>query len=134
MSEDGLRNPFVIQCKDCRKILADSFTLQTMKHSYLIHTYSTVGPEGAPRPGVEAFDRCLVQDVVCVCSARVGVFIVSSSAEWNGNAEMYAFSRDAVTSYVLGNSVSKEKGICELIEDVEKLKNVVAKIYKKVYQ
>lgn len=76
----------------------------------------------------------MIQDVRCPCKNDVGVYLVSASDEWNGNAGMYCFDKDSVVSYVLGNAVSREKGLSEVIEDVEKLKNVVAKIYKKVYQ
>lgn len=134
MQDAGLRNPFIVQCRGCRKVLTDSFTLQTMRHAHLIHTFSTVGPCAAAHAGCGAFESCTVQDVLCQCAAHVGFFIVSASAEWNGLAEMFAFTKEQVTSYVLGNTVSREKGIGELIEDVEKLKSVVAKIYKKVYQ
>lgn len=134
MSEEGLRNPFVIQCKSCKKILSDSFTLQNIQDNYLIHTYSTVSAVEKSIPGTGIFAGCNLTQCKCTCGFDVGFFLVSVSDSWNGYAGMYCFNKDSITSYLLGNVVYKEKGMSELVEDVERLKNVVAKIYKKVYQ
>lgn len=134
MTEEGLRNPFVLQCKECKKIISDSFSLQTIQDGFLVHTYSTV-PAGTPSiQGTGIFSDSLVNLCNCECGCEIGYYLVSASDSWNGYSGMYCFRKSSVTSYLLGNVVYKEKGMCELIEDVERLKNVVAKIYKKVYQ
>ncbi|KAI5151143.1 hypothetical protein ENBRE01_1926 [Enteropsectra breve] len=134
MGDSGLRNPFVIQCGECRKILTDSFTLHTIKNGHLVHSFSTVQEERERTVGIDAFDGCMVQDLKCTCGAVVGCYLLSVSEEWNGYAGMYAFRKEGVTSYMLGSVLSKEKCLYEVIDDVEKLKSVVSKIYKKVYQ
>lgn len=135
MSEDNLRNPFVLFCKECNHILSDSFSLQDYRNGYLLHSFSTVKEDTRIQSGKEDFfENCLIQKIKCVCNAHVGVYLCSASEEYNGLASMYAFDKSAVKSYMLGSCVNKEKGLCEIIEDVEKLKTVVSKIYKKVYQ
>jgi len=134
MRDGELRNPFVVQCRECKKIITDSFTLQTMKHGHLVHTFSTLSPCEPVHAGSGIFENCTLQDLLCQCTTRVGVLIVSAGGDWNGCAEMYAFPKEHITSYVLGNTVFREKGIGELAEDVEKLKSVVARMYRKIYQ
>lgn len=135
MSEDSLRNPFVLQCKACGNILTDSFSLLDYRNGYLIHSFSTAKEETRIQSGREGpFEKCLVQKVKCLCNTPVGVFLSSTSEEFNGLSSTYAFDKAASKSYQLGSCVSKEKGLCEIVEDVEKLKTVVSKIYKKVYQ
>lgn len=135
MAEDNLRNPFILSCKQCNYILTDSFSLQDYRKGYLIHTFSTVKEESRIQSGKENFfEKCLIQRVKCECGSFVGVFLSSASEEFNGFASMYAFDKSAVKSYMLGSCVNKERGLSEIIEDVEKLKTVVSKIYKKVYQ
>ena len=149
MSEDNFKNPFVLQCKDCNNILTDSFSLQDYKNGYLIHTFSTIkedkeedrkdkennrkDKENNERNGI-LFKDCSIKSLKCTCNAHVGVFLSSVSSEFNGMASMYAFDKLSVKSYMLGSCVSKEKGLCELIDDVERLKSVVSQIYKRVYQ
>lgn len=134
MSEDNLRNPFVVFCKKCNRILTDSFTLNDYKCGYLIHSFSTAKEEARIEVGKDIFQNCLIQKVKCACDSSVGVFLASVSGEFNGHANCYAFDKGQVNSYMLGSAVGKEKGLSEVVEDVEKLKSVVAKIYKKVYQ
>ncbi|ELA41139.1 uncharacterized protein VICG_01838 [Vittaforma corneae ATCC 50505] len=134
MSEDNLRNPFVVFCKKCNKILTDSFTLNDYRNGYLVHSFSTVKEESRIEVGKDIFQNCLIQKIACACGNDTGVFLASVSGEFNGHANCYAFDKNQVNSYVLGSAVSKEKGLSEVMEDVEKLKSVVAKIYKKVYQ
>lgn len=135
MSEDNLRNPFVLFCKHCNHILTDSFSLQDYRNGYLIHSFSSVKEDTRIQSGKESFfENCLIQKVKCACEKPVGVYLCSTNDEFNGFASMYAFEKAAVKSYMLGSCVSKEKGLSEIIEDVEKLKTVVSKIYKKVYQ
>lgn len=134
MSEDNLRNPFVVLCTKCSKILTDSFTLLDYRNGNLIHTFSTVKEQSRVEIGDEnAFKNCMIQKVVCTCHSTVGYFLASASGDYNGYAGSYAFNKNAVCSYTLGNSVTKEKGLYELAEDIEKLKSVVTKIYRKVY-
>lgn len=130
---DNLQNPFVVFCSSCRRILSDSFSLQDLKHDFLIHGYCTVQPSEASYSGKDLFENCLVKDVICPCSANIGFYIVSASVLFNGYSEMFALSKSAVNSYALGSSVLKEKGLLEISEDVEKLKSLVTKIYKKIY-
>lgn len=131
---EKLQNPFVVQCAGCRKIVADSFTLQTVRDGFLVHSHSTLSATGQPCPGKVPFDDCLVDEIGCACGSPLGFLLVSASAEWNGCAGMYAFDRDRVASYTLGNSLSMAKTAGELTEDIERLKSVVVKIYKKVFQ
>ncbi|KAI4292698.1 hypothetical protein PAPHI01_2427 [Pancytospora philotis] len=134
MSDGGLRNPFVVQCRSCRSILSDSFTLHTLKHGFLVHAHGTLQPAAGVYAGGGLFSKCQLQDLVCACGARTGHFIASGGGEWNGCAEMYAFDKNRITSYVLGTEAATEKSLYEVVDDVEKLKTVVAKLYKKVYQ
>lgn len=134
MSEENLRNPFVVFCKDCKKILSDSFSLNDYKNDYLIHSFSTVKEDTRISIGKEVFQNCLIQKVKCDCGNDVGVFLSSCGGDFNGNAGCYAFSKNSVCSYMLGSSIGKERGLGEVIEDVEKLKSVVAKMYKKIFQ
>lgn len=133
MSEEALRNPFVIFCNKCNKILSDSFTLLDYKNNSLIHTFSTVKEEEKVEEGQNSFINCLVQNIVCPCGNKVGFYVKSASGEYNGYSETYAFLKDKINSYGLGSSVNREKTLVELSEDVEKLKNVVSKIYKKIF-
>ncbi|KAI5176274.1 hypothetical protein PAEPH01_2266 [Pancytospora epiphaga] len=134
MGEAELRNPFVVQCKECNRILSDSFTLQSVKHGYLIHTHAMVQPVGDVALGDGLFENCMLRDVKCRCGVDVGRFLVSVSNEWNGYAEMYGFDKEKIISYVLGNESYREKGVYEMADDIEKLKVVMSKIYRKVYQ
>lgn len=133
--EDQLRNPFVVFCGKCNKILTDSFSLLDYKHSYLVHTFSSVKEEAESCYVDNAiFQNCITKNVKCTCGSHVGVYLSSANEEFNGMSGTYLFDKNSVKSYLLGNSVHKEKGLSEIIEDIEKLKSVVAKIYKKVYQ
>lgn len=134
MVEDNLRNPFVVFCKNCSRILSDSFTLNDYRSGHLVHGFSTVKQDTRIEMGKGEFEKCLVQCVNCSCGKKVGVFLESTSEEFNGHAGCYAFDRESIGSYMLGSAIGKEKGLSEVMEDVEKLKSVVAKIYKKVYQ
>lgn len=133
MSDDSLRNPFVVFCSKCGKILTDSFTLFDFKNGYMVHSFCTVKEEARVEMGRESFTNCMVQKVRCLCSSSVGYFLTSVSGDYNGYACMYAFDKNSVRSYTLGSTVSRERGLHEIAEDVEKLKSVVAKIYKKIY-
>lgn len=135
MTDEGLRNPFVLQCAKCSKILTDSFSLHTVQDSYLVHSFSNVTEVGKECQGENTFKGCTIQPVSCGgCKTPVGVFLISVTGSWNGYAGMFCFEKEKVTSYMLGNTVYKEKSMMEIAEDVEKLKGVVAKIYKKIYQ
>lgn len=134
MSEDNLRNPFVVFCNKCSKILTDSFSLNDYKNGYLIHSFSTAKEDSRVEVGKEEFQNCLIQKVKCGCGNCVGIFLSSAGGDFNGYANCYGFDKGKVNSYMLGSVVNKEKGLAEIIEDVDKLKSVVAKIYKKVYQ
>jgi hypothetical protein len=133
MADDNLRNPFVVFCSKCSKILTDSFTLFDFKNGHMIHSFCTVREETKVEMGRESFANCMVQRVRCLCSNSIGHFLTSVSGDYNGYAGMYAFDKNSVRSYALGSTVSREKGLHEIAEDVERLKSVVAKIYKKVY-
>lgn len=133
MEDGSLRNPFVVFCSRCSKILTDSFTLFDFKNGHLIHSFCTVKEETDVEMGKDSFGNCMLQRVTCVCLNNVGYFLTSTSGDYNGYAGMYAFDRGSVRSYTLGSVVSKERGLHEIAEDVERLKSVVAKIYKKVY-
>ncbi len=133
MPEDNLGNPFVVFCNKCNKILTDSFTLFDYRNDCLIHNFSTVKEESSVKNGEGSFENCLVQNVKCSCSNNVGYFIKSASGNYNGYSEMYAFFKDSVNTYALGSSISREKSLTELSEDVEKLKNIVSKMYKKIF-
>lgn len=134
MTEENLRNPFVIACKDCKKILSDSFSLSDYKNDHLIHSFSTVKEKARIFVGSGIFQNCLIQKVECDCGKEVGVFLSSAGGDFNGNAGCYAFEKDSVFSYQLGSVIVKERGLSEVIEDVEKLKSVVAKMYKRIFQ
>jgi len=134
MSEDNLRNPFVVSCKKCNKILTDSFTLSDYRSGHLIHSFSTVKEDSKIETGKGEFEGCLVQRVACTCGKSIGVLLTSAGEGFNGHAGCYAFVKDEVRTYMLGSVIGKEKGLIEVMEDVEKLKSVVSKIYKKVYQ
>lgn len=134
MSEENLRNPFVVFCKKCNKILTDSFTLNDYKNGYLIHSFSTIKENTRIEIGKDVFENCLIQKIRCPCDNEVGFFLASAGGDFNGNASCYAFNKESVNSYMLGSAVGREKGLAEVMDDVEKLKTVVAKIYKKVYQ
>ena len=136
MTEDSLRNPFVVFCKECNAILTDSFSLQDYREEYLIHNFSTLKEDTKiiSCKDETPFEGCLIQNLKCTCNKPVGAFLTAVTEDFNGCASMYAFNKAAVKSYMLGSCVNKEKGLCEIIEDVEKLKTVVSKIYKKVYQ
>lgn len=133
MADDNLRNPFVVFCSRCSKILTDSFTLFDFKNGYMIHSFCTVKEGAKTEMGRGSFTNCMVQEVKCPCSNGVGYFLTSTSGDYNGYAGMYAFDKNSVRSYTLGSTISREKGLHEIAEDVEKLKSVVAKIYKKIY-
>lgn len=137
MSSENLRNPFVVQCIACKTVISDSFSLQDMKHNYLIHSFCTLNlPEDnvASMSQDASFKNCIVSDLHCKCGQKVGKRLLSTSLEWNGYAGMYVLEKDSITSYVLGGSSTWEVTLPEISEDVEKLKSVVTKIYKKVYQ
>ncbi len=137
MPSENLRNPFIIQCSNCKTILSDSFSLQSMKHDHLIHSYFAIeepSPENQYLSKISPFENCVLNDIYCVCGNYIGKKLISSSAEWNGFAGMFAFEKNAIISYVLGGSSYNEITLSELYEDVEKLKCVITKIYKKVYQ
>lgn len=134
MSDENLRNPFVVQCKSCKKILTDSFSLISYKHGYLIQAFSTIKSIKDSHMGSEIFSNCLIETLACECGQKLGVYMVSSSDEWNGFAGMYCMHKENLISYALGNAVCQDKTQAEIIEDIDKLKNVVSKIYKKVYQ
>lgn len=134
MTEDALRNPFVVFCNKCNRILTDSFTLNDYKGSHLIHSFSTVKEASRIEIGKDTFENCLVQQLSCECGNILGVFLASAGGDFNGHAGCYAFNRESVKTYMLGSAVSRERSLAEVLEDVEKLKSVVAKIYKRVYQ
>lgn len=133
MAEETLKNPFVVFCGKCKHILTDSFTLFDFKNNHLIHSFCTVKQETKIENGEDSFKNSIVQRIKCSCGNCVGFYLTSVSEEYNGYAGMYAFDKDAVASYALGSCINREKGLHEIAEDVEKLKNVVAKIYKKIY-
>jgi len=134
MPEDTLQNPFVLQCKKCNQVLTDSFTLQTIVYGHFVHTFSALSPPAEPVPGADEFVDCLVSPLVCACGCAVGKMINSANEDWNGCAGMFAFDKNEVAMYTLGQATPQETSIFQLVEDVEKLKSIVAKMYKKVYQ
>lgn len=132
-----LKNPFVVQCKACKEVLADSFALLALRDSLLIfnRVASHIEKEDEEsKAGADIFTDCVLKSLHCHCGAEIGFRMISSNVEWNGHAGHVFLKREALRSYVLGGGVCQEKSLFELIDDVEKLKCVVSKMYKKVFQ
>lgn len=126
---DELQNPFVVQCKDCRRVLADSFSLVAFVSDFLV--FGAAAPSLCARDTAESDGACVFVPLHCACAQRVGRKYLTATDGVRVNK--FCLSRDAVSSFLLGAHVpASEVSIATLAEEVAKLQRFCVTLYKKV--
>ncbi|KAL6121040.1 hypothetical protein NUSPORA_02109 [Nucleospora cyclopteri] len=134
-----INNPFVIQCPTCNLILADSFSLVNIEDGILFFK--------------EKSDKLLIEEntsnnniitnllnnphlspstfhiLKCTCSSLVGISLHSAPKKYNGCSGTFCFIEERMKMYQLGSSTVIYRTLSDINEDVERLKEVISKIY-----
>lgn len=135
MTED-LQNPFVIQCKDCRRILGDSFSLISFKENCLVLSTvsSSVYTKEKKIESTQPFDlKCHYVLVYCKCSKIVGRKYLTVNETMKDCIERYCIDRNFVSSFMLGcEAVPGEISLSGLAEEVSKVQRFCVTLYKKL--
>lgn len=135
MSEE-LQNPFVIQCKDCRRILADSFSLIAFKNNYLIlsNVSSSVYTNEKKVESTTSYDaKCHYLLIYCECSKAVGKKYITVNEAMKDCIDKYCVNREFVYSFLLGAETPKQEiTLSALAEEVTKLQRFCITLYKRI--
>lgn len=135
MSEE-LQNPFVIQCRECRRILGDSFSLVAFQQNCLVlsSVSSSVITKECKIESTEPHDlKCHYVVACCKCSKPVGKKYLTVNDAMKECIGRYCISREAVTSYMLGTeSAPEDVSLSTLAEEVSKLQRFCVSLYKKL--
>lgn len=121
--------PFVIQCKICNTILADSFSIWIIKKEFMIFKEKSDDIRLIKNNTVIFnLDDCLIDHLECRCGLIVGAFIKSASKEFNGCSGSFLFATAVISQYQLGRSTIEHRTILEIDEDVKKIKYIISKL------
>lgn len=135
MTEE-LQNPFVIQCKDCRRILGDSFSLVSFKENSLVLSAvsSSVYTKDKKIESTQPFDlKCQYVLVCCKCSKVVGRKYLTVNDTMKDCIGRFCLDRSFVSSFMLGcEAVPEDITLSGLAEEVAKIQKFCVTLYKKL--
>lgn len=131
-----MKNPFIIQCKLCKLIIADSFTLIDYKHNHLIFTkissICNTSIKKQENTNKNDFDyNCQYNLITCDCKNIVGKKYVTVNRECMMFVDKYAIDREQVISYELSGSIDGSKCLGDLGLEVERIKKFCVYLYNK---
>lgn len=133
-----LQNPFVIQCKQCQIIIADSFSLLDFKNSYLIFSSISSNTKVLNRKYTsdKIIDKdCTYFEISCGCGIIVGRKYITVTKKFEDFVDRFCFLKDLIDSYMLGAVEGKaEVSLIEVCDEVERLKRFCVYLYKRLEQ
>lgn len=136
MPDDALQNPFVIQCRACSTVLADSFALKNYRNNALVvSAVSSSAIEDQKKVlSKDAADAdCWFYPIRCRCSAVVGKKYITVNAACNGHAGMYCIDQQHVYTYALGTTaVRTDLTLSEVAEEIDKLQRFCVYLYRRI--
>lgn len=131
MTQQILRNPFVVQCKACNSTICDSFSLLDYRNDLLI--FSSAASTVTIDPSKHTDADTVYSIIRCRCSNMVGRRYYTTNVEMNGYSGMYFINKESVYSYMLGGNIGcKNVTLYDVAEDVEKLQKLCLYLYKKI--
>lgn len=110
----GLQYPFILQCKHCKTVIADSFALTNYNHGTLTLTH--VSPFTRTRMSASS------TLVLCECDAVIGRQVEG----------MYMLDGKEMVSYVLGNGSADALGMDDIVEEIGKLQKFCVYLYNRI--
>ncbi|EJW05361.1 hypothetical protein EDEG_00587 [Edhazardia aedis USNM 41457] len=138
MTSAELKNPFVLQCKTCLAILADSFSLQNYNEKYIVFKNSSSLLKIQPQKHISTknFDKdCQYSYLQCQCNKIVGKLYFTVNKDCHTYLNNFCFENECVVSYMLGVDVSPSlKNLSDVAEDIDKLKRFCEYLYRKTNQ
>lgn len=136
MTQEHSQNPFIIFCKHCRHILADSFSLLDYKNDYLL--FSSISSSTKLKSKKITSDQlndkdCTFVEIECSCGSVCGRKYITVTKKWAGFVERFCFAKESVGSYMLGmGHEAREVSLSEVSEEVEKLKRFCVYLHKRI--
>ncbi|TBT97346.1 kinetochore protein Mis18 [Hamiltosporidium tvaerminnensis] len=131
------QNPFVIQCKSCKTILGDSFTLLNYKNNTLIFSTLATTTNILPTNIVSnnTLDKdCTYNIIQCsLCNSFIGKKYIVVNFIYKEYLNRYCIEKDKIYSYQLGcEKPIDEIGVSELSEEISKLQKFCVYLFKKI--
>lgn len=132
MNDENLQNPFVIQCNNCNAIIADSFSLLDYKDDKYFFTNINIGDLGEKKTSTNEYDNeCTYQIARCSCSFVVGKKYLTVNENLGGLAGKYSVDVNKVSCYGLGNAVSDNITMTEIIHEIRRLQRMCVYLYRR---
>ncbi|KCZ80498.1 hypothetical protein H312_02096 [Anncaliia algerae PRA339] len=136
MSENTLQNPFVVQCKNCLRIVADSFSLLNFKKEILLFSSisENIHLNDKEKDSDEPYDyKCKYLDLECLCSNVIGRKYLSVNENIQEMMLKFCIYKKCVISYQLGSNIEiKEHTLSSLAEEVSKLQKFCVYLHNKL--
>merc|ERR1711890_141486 len=130
MGMQQLDYPFTIQCKSCKSILSDSFSLNDYKFKILfLNNIKGFSLSSKKEKSSSILDKdSIFKYILCNCTKRIGKFYLKACNSLKEYENIYCINVEDVIIYKLGEG-KKLLSIVELSDEVNKLQKFCVSLY-----